>query len=162
MQSTNPISPARRSSFALALAVTFAPLIMGGEVALAKPQCEPPTGSQCLHVPTSSTKGATFKISNQFATNATLYGQNVPDTDFWVFIKDDGQQNWWFEDTNNCYWQFPPSSNSPCFVQLSAIKDGTIYVTTGAVKSSVVQVVYWPQTHPALFNCQQSKMALSM
>ena len=146
MQSTNPISPARRSSFALALAVTFAPLIMGGEVALAKPQCEPPTGSQCLHaLPTNLTKGATFKISNQFATNATLYGQNVPDTDFWVFIKDDGQQNWWFQDTNNCYWQFPPSSNSPCFVQLSAIQDGSIYVTTGAVKSSVVQVVYWPQ-----------------
>jgi len=147
MQSSNPIAPARRGSFALALAVTVASLIMGGEVALA--ECQPPTGSpQLSHLDAALAIGATFNISNQFAANATLYGQNAPDSDFWISVKDTGKNRWFFEDTNGCYWEFPQSTgNTNCFVQLSAINQNTrnIYVFQGLVKSAVVQVVYWPQ-----------------
>jgi len=149
MQSTNPISPARRSSFALALAVTFAPLIMGGEVALAKPQCEPPTGSECLQTyPTPSVApAATFNITNKFTGNTHLYGAPVTDDHFWILVTKTGGGIWYFEDTNGCYWEFPQSGT--CFVKFSTIQQvgggRSINVAQGATDSAVLQAIYWPK-----------------
>jgi len=154
MQSTNPISPARRGSFALALAVTVASLIMGGAVALAEdqPSCTTPgprtptcQNCTCTHQPPSqvppTTLTATFKIKNTFSATNQLYGSIPSDSDFWIYCKDDGKGTWYYQDSCGAYWQF----GTGCFVPLSEIKNSTIYLASTAT-GAAMQAVYWPQT----------------
>ena len=152
MQSSNPIAPARRGSFALALAVTVASLIMGGEVALAEDQtCSNlPEGAGCISsVVTSlpSPLGATFHIKNNFATEA-LFGATRGDSDFWIYCFKDGGGQWYYEDTLGCYYKF----GTGCYIKLTDIKktpDGgyNIYLAqTSPPGGAVIQAVLWPQT----------------
>ena len=176
MQSSNPIAPARQGSFALALAVTLASLIMGGEVALAEPQCstQGPGGGECTagaYHP-STVPGVTINIRNQFSQSAQLYGSNHPDSDFWIYCDAEGtgkpeSTKWYYTDTCGAHWTF----GTGCFIHLSEIMSApeggrNIYLdggTTAAAKSAVIQAIYWPQnsapSHPPLTSPPQGTAA---
>jgi len=165
MQSTNPIVPARRGSFALALAVTVASLIMGGEVALAEdPQCSThgpwgttTTPSACTsteHYTPTGSAGATINIQNKFSESTQLYGSSTQDSDFWIYClkAGTGAAKWYYTDICGVKWQF----GTGCYINLSDIEPATegghnIYLDGGpgaAAANAVIQVIYWPKNTP--------------
>ena len=151
MQSTNPIVPARRGSFVLALAVTFAPLIMGGEVALAEDQpctAQPPSSCSAngpcqLSINPQNPTSATFRIKNNFSAANELYGSSPTDAHFWIYCGNDGKGQWYYKTTCGNYQGFCTG----CYVNLANIADKSISVQ-GNPLGALIQAIYWPFTSP--------------